>query len=398
MLLASPYEGLEIRRTEKLVYARFLKPHLVLSSARCFGGLRDDLEYLCNHQSSEGTDHHGRAALVLTDPQAYQSLILSPCGIPPERSALLGTAANMHLLALQSLAFEELTIAAAVTGGAETNAARAGDPSTGHEGPDGFKSLSLEAPDPAGPDSGTINIMVFINRPLTPGAMVRAVSLATEAKTCALQELGVNSRYSPLPASGTGTDQIGLAALSLEGVKPLAGGGHHLKLGELIGRTVLAAVKEALARQNGMTPDRQCSVKILLERFHRRPDGRYRMTSRELAGRISRYLPPETGRLLESNCRSIFHDPCTAAACAALVHVKDRFTWGILPALVWPEVMGALAGQLAAAVSGRLDRIGEYCRELAPRPEQSSAEDFLNLAARALALGLRDKWPSEEPA
>ncbi|MDR1085125.1 MAG: adenosylcobinamide amidohydrolase [Deltaproteobacteria bacterium] len=394
MLLHTFYEGLEIHRDDKLVYGRFLKPHTVLSTSRCQGGLRGDLLYLCNHQSCEAGSHSSdKAKLVLTDPDGYQAMILSPKGLPPEKCALLGTAANMRLLTVKSASFEELTVVVAVTGGVETNAARAGDPAMGHEGPDGYKPVSeFEPKKEKDPDHGTINIMVFVNRPLAPGAMVRGVSMITEAKTCALQELGVNSRYSPLPASGTGTDQIGLAAMNIEGVKCLTGGGHHIKLGELMGRTVLAAVKEVLIRQNGMTPDRQCSVKIHLERFNKRADGRCKMTSLDLVGLISQYLSPENRELLGNNYLAFFHDPWVVAATAALVHLKDKFTWDILPILLWPEIMGAFGGQLAAAVSGRTDKVSEYSAVLAPLPCNSSDSDFLNLAAKALALGLADKW------
>ncbi|MFR4384092.1 MAG: hypothetical protein ACLT4X_07455 [Phascolarctobacterium sp.] len=40
----------------------------------------------------------------------------------------------------------------------------------------------------------------------------------------------------------------------------LEGAGKHSKLGELIGRTVLKAVKRALAKQSGLTPECQHDV------------------------------------------------------------------------------------------------------------------------------------------
>ncbi|MDR0549553.1 MAG: adenosylcobinamide amidohydrolase [Deltaproteobacteria bacterium] len=394
MLLATPYEGLEIHRVEKLVYGRFSLPHAVLSTCRSQGGYREDLAYLGNHQSCEPAAHHHKSSLAINDPLAYQAEILNAHGLAPEKTALLGTAANMRLLTIKTESFAELTLTAAVTGGVETNAARAGDPAVGHEGPDGYYSLDslVAAKDP---NAGTINILVFVSRPMTKGAMVRGVSLITEAKTCALQELGVNSRYSSNLASGTGTDQIGLAARLLSGVKPLAGGGHHIKMGELMGRVVKEAVKEVLVRQNGLTPDRMCSVKIHLERFNRRPDGRYRLSSLELVNLISQFLSPELAELLANNYLAFFHDPWVVAATAALAHLKDKFVYGVLPRLIWPEVMGAFAGQLAAAVSGRLDLAQEYARDLGPNPvEALDDQAFLGLAARALALGLRDKWTS----
>jgi adenosylcobinamide amidohydrolase len=392
MLLATPYPGLEIHRQDKLVYGQFLTPHAVLSTSRCQGGYREDLSYLGNHQSCEPTAHHHKSSLAINDPAAYHAETLKAYDLPPEAFALLGTAANMRLLALKVESFAELTVAAAVTGGVETNAARAGDPAVGHEGPDGYQSLLPTVPE-KNLQAGTINIMLFVSRPLTPGAMARGLIMITEAKTCALMELGVNSRYSSNLATGTGTDQIGLAARLIPGVKPLAGGGHHLKIGELMGRATIEAVKEVLARQNGLTPNGQGSVKIHLERFNRRPDGRYRMTSEDLLRLIAQFLPPAEAELLANNYRAFFHDPWVVAAAAALVHLKDKFAYGVLPPLIWPEVMGAFAGQLAAAVSGRLDLVKSYALELAPIPTETEGDEaFLRLAARAMALGLKDKW------
>ncbi|MDR1607890.1 MAG: adenosylcobinamide amidohydrolase [Deltaproteobacteria bacterium] len=406
MLLATPYEGLEIHRADKLVYGRFLIPHAVLSTSRHLGGYQEGLEYLANHQSCEPAGH-SRGLLTLTDPAGYQAQVLRPQGLDPEKCALLGTAANMRLLVIKTESFEELTVAAAVTGGVESNAARAGDPAVGHEGPNGYRSLSPppQTPNPdkespseeldktPSPHDGTINILVFVNRPLTPGALVRGVSMITEGKTAALMELGVNSRYSSQLATGTGTDQIGLASRLLPGVKPMSGGGHHIKLGELMGQVAHAATREVLVRQNGLTPDRQCSVKILLERFNLKPDGRRRLSSLELVERIGRFLGEAEKELLAYNYRGCFHDPFIVAATLALTSLRDKFVWGVLPILMWPEIMGAFAGQLAAAVSGRLELADSYARRLAPPPNANlDDEAFLTLVARSLALGFVDKW------
>ncbi len=50
MLLERYYNGVEIHRADKIIYARFLSPHRVISTCRSSaGGLRDDLEYLYRH-------------------------------------------------------------------------------------------------------------------------------------------------------------------------------------------------------------------------------------------------------------------------------------------------------------------------------------------------------------
>lgn len=103
---------------------------------------------------------------------------------------------------------------------------------------------ALRAGDPPGPDGyiGTINVLCHISAPLTDEAMLEALALASEARTLAIREANVPSPISGLPASGTGTDCIVVAA-------PLGGesqryAGKHTGLGHLIGRTVYRAVRD----------------------------------------------------------------------------------------------------------------------------------------------------------
>ena len=175
----------------------------------------------------------------------------------------MGTAANMNNAAFACERFRDLQVVAVVTGGVEGNAGRAGDPAAVVETADGFEKLPPAA---RGPGPGTINSMVLINKPLIAGAMARTIMTATEAKSAALQELVVNSRYSDGLATGTGTDQIAVAAMQTD-EPPLTSAGKHAKLGELIGLAVKAAVKQTLANQNNLTPAGQCSAKIHLQRF-----------------------------------------------------------------------------------------------------------------------------------
>ncbi|MBN2525220.1 MAG: adenosylcobinamide amidohydrolase [Deltaproteobacteria bacterium] len=74
------------------------------------------------------------------------------------------------------------------------------------------------------------------------------------------------SRYSNGLATGTGTDQIGVACLLGTG-HPLRSSGKHSKLGELIGAAVREAIKETLVRQNGLSPENRCDMSVHLQRF-----------------------------------------------------------------------------------------------------------------------------------
>src|SRR5690606_26978843 len=141
-----------------------------------------------------------------------------------------------------------LEVTAIATAGVEINAGRAGDPAAYDE-----RYLANEG------ESGTINIILLISAKLTPGALARSLITITEAKTAALQELMIDSRYSSGLATGTGTDGI-IAVSNAESDIVLTNAGKHTRLGELIGKTVKDAVKEALFKQAGICANSQHSL------------------------------------------------------------------------------------------------------------------------------------------
>jgi adenosylcobinamide amidohydrolase len=379
MHLNTYYNGVELYRGDKIIYAKFLEPHLVISTCRATGGLQSGFDFVLNYQSCEPTNHNRR--LSLRDSEAYRQMICEPHGLPAGKCATMGTAANMHHAAFVVQKFRELTVVAVVTGGVETNAGRAGDPASVMESEDGFEKL---APASKVPGPGTINIMLFINHALTEAALTRTIMMATEAKTAALQELAINSRYSDGLATGTGTDQIIVSAPDREGYR-LTWAGKHGKLGELIGLAVKEAVKETLAKQNGLTPMGQCSAKIHLERF-----GCTRVSMRE---GVAGYLDTEQAELFSNNFMGIIRDPVTVAAVAAIVHIRDKFSWGILPDTCWQEIMGSTAAQVACAICGRYDRMEAFREQLGKASGKANNKDFLDLCWRAIALGFANKWP-----
>ena len=209
MLMGKYYDGMELRRNDKILIVRFTSPHRVVSTCRADGGLADDCDGMYNQQGCEPTNHmHGMPKSAVNDPAEYRRSTCEQHGLGSEKWASLGTAANMNCAAVVTECFRDLMVVAACTGGVETNAGRVGDPASVFETDTGHEKL--DAPQP--PAHGTINTMVCINKELTKGAMVRVVMTATEAKTAALQELAVNSRYSDGLATGTGTDQIAVAS------------------------------------------------------------------------------------------------------------------------------------------------------------------------------------------
>ncbi len=103
---------------------------------------------------------------------------------------------------------------------------------------------ALRAGDPPAPEAkvGTINVLCHSSVPLTDEAMLEALALASEARALAMREADVPSPVSGLPASGTGTDCIVIAAP--EAGEPQRYAGKHTVVGHLIGRTVYAAVHD----------------------------------------------------------------------------------------------------------------------------------------------------------
>jgi adenosylcobinamide amidohydrolase len=143
----------------------------------------------------------------------------------------LMTAASMRSLRTVRLEENGLAVLAAVTAGL-TNARRAGDPAE-----------CRVFPEPP-PPPGTINIVVVLGANLSPAAMVEAVITITEAKAAVLHDLGVVSRTTGLPATGTGTDAVAVAAL---GGGAAAYCGKHVLAGELTARAVMQALTASLA-------------------------------------------------------------------------------------------------------------------------------------------------------
>lgn len=106
---------------------------------------------------------------------------------------------------------------------------------------------ALRAGDPPGAGRvGTINLLCHVDAPLSPEAQLEALAIAAEARTLAVREALVPSTRSGLPATGTGTDCIVIAA-------PLGGdaasyAGKHTAIGHAIGAAVLDAMWQGIER------------------------------------------------------------------------------------------------------------------------------------------------------
>lgn len=371
----NPWEGLQIVFERRHIGAFFKAPCAVLSSSRVWGGLRDDIECICNHQACEPVAHGAYIpASACEAPEEYLAHIASEFGLP-DKSVLLTTAANMQCAGRAVEEYADQKILAVVTAGVDGNAARAGDPASYAELPGGIAALP----------PGTINIMLFFNTPLEPGAMLEAAMLAAEAKSSVLQELSVASRYSKGLATGTGTDGMALAApLPANGVFTLTNAGKHSKCGEMIARAVRRAMFESLARQNSMLLAMRCNALKLLSRFG--------LDEAMLLGAARELLPAEDAKLMEANLTGLVTDPHAAASAAALAHLEDQNGWGLVPSGARDDLMLFYAAIMAGCVSGKSDRLPEYHAALARLYGEFAEDAPARLAAAAIALGFGDKW------
>jgi adenosylcobinamide amidohydrolase len=109
---------------------------------------------------------------------------------------------------------------------------------------------ALRAGDPPGVTGriGTINLLLYINAPLTDLALLEASAIVTEAKAAAVLEAGISSRRSNRPATGTGTDCTVVACqLPQPRSRGASYAGKHTSIGSLVGDASLQAVGDGIS-------------------------------------------------------------------------------------------------------------------------------------------------------
>lgn len=371
--------ALHAYRTGKAVVVRLEVPHRVVSTSAVTGGVSTELRALINHQTVEPAKHASRSKrIVALGRDGFHAETARELGFDPREVAIIGTAASMNHVAWRHAEFRGLRVDAFVTGGVETNATRAGDPTRWFEGDAGAERI---------PDAGTINTILLVSHPLAIGADVRAAITVVEAKSAALAELSVPSRQSPHLATGTGTDQLIIASPVDSTRKALTDPGAHFKLGELIGRVVREATLETLRWQNDLDPAATRSLGRIL--------GRFGLTEPVLLERLGVSLSKDGLDLLTSNRSSLTMEPRLAAAAFAYASVLDRLQYGTLPELLAGEALRDQAATAAVALSGAPERWEEFWRRI-----PDTREDRLAPFVAGVALGWEARWaprPEGEP-
>lgn len=259
MLLWTFETGDTVKRYSDSIVVSFKDHRKVLSTSHLNGGYREDLKFVYNHNINSGM---GLKQAITSDVyEEHMRLVSTELELDPNISAGLLTAASMENAAIRSEKYDELTVTAIVTAGVVMNGGRVGDPAFFHE----RQGETVEV------KHGTINILLYIDADLPAETMTRAMITCTEAKTAALQELMAGSCYSRGLATGSGTDGVAVISNGISSSR-LIYAGKHSKLGELIGRTVKAAVKEALYRETGLSAESQFSMLSRMRRFGVTPE------------------------------------------------------------------------------------------------------------------------------
>ncbi len=323
MLLELP-AGEKIYRQDRSIVVKLPARRRTLTTSWLNGGYREDLECIINNQIPRGVKKGEE--LEGGDVSAYLSLLAAKLGFDPLKSTGMLTAANMMNVAIVSKGFRGLEVTAIITGGVEINGGRVGDPASYYQENGSHFPLN-----------GTINIIIVINADLPEYTMSRVIMTATEAKTAALQELMVPSRYSEGIATGSGTDMIAVVCDMTSPLK-LTDAGKHSKLGELIGKCVIEATKRALEKQSELTPISQRNMLLRLERFGVDEAYCWNVAS-HMAGdnRKIRFL---------KDLRELAVNPLLVAATSAITHLVDEVSWGLLPETSAREAALALIRQL----------------------------------------------------
>ncbi|MFZ0257381.1 MAG: adenosylcobinamide amidohydrolase [Gammaproteobacteria bacterium] len=365
-----------VERKGRFLVAAFRMPHRVLSTALVGGGMREDCRYVVNHQSCEGNDDTAAMQRWREHGQdGCHRLACEEADVDPERTVLMSTAANMQCAALSQATHRELTVTVVATAGVLANATRAADPAPWHETHAECDKVECN------PGGGTIVHLVFLNRPCTPGCLVKAISLLTEAKTTALLDLRIPSLQSHKLATGTGTDQFALCA-------PLPGNGDwerrligsHNTLGEILCEAVYAATTRSLLQQNGLAPTLRRSVLAALARFG--------VNLEMIATVAERELGPEQAAFAMKNGMALVHDPQPAASAYAFAEVLDALEVGILNSETRDEALANQCALMASAVAIRPELYADFRRRLLGLSDRSVPQ----LVAHALVWGFAEKW------
>lgn len=230
-------KGIKFVQDENIIAIVAEKPLTTISSAIHNGGYTQT-KVIANTQV---TDEYGNVNLH-NDPEGFIVQTYKKLGLKEDFVGMI-TYAIVKDHELYSKSDKEATVTVIATAGC-THAESAGE------------TIEFE------PIEGTINIIVLIEGNPTDSCLASTIITTTEAKTAALRELDLRSKWSGEEATGTITDAIAVAKTG-EG-PTIIYGGPASPLGQMIGYCARKAVKEAVikAKVGGFAPNRSVAKRL----------------------------------------------------------------------------------------------------------------------------------------
>ena len=234
------FPGATLQRGDDYYLVRLEHPAQFLSSAPLGEGLVRAGWVLSGQVSPQA---------CVPDPGSYLRRLAAQSGVTdrPDGIGVIGllTAVDHRDLRVASLAESGVTVTSLATVGVDHGSSPRDKDVGSHGEPVTPEAEPLIQPGTINP--GTINLVILVDADMTTGALVRASTLATEAKTLAMVEAGLRTRQSHI-ATGTATDAT---------VVGHSGRGSHFEyagsatlVGWLIGRAVYGSVTQGLAAYN----------------------------------------------------------------------------------------------------------------------------------------------------
>lgn len=298
--------GEKVLRYRKSIVIQLPGKRNTLTASWINGGYREDIQAIFNHQLNQKELDYLEKGSV----QGFMKKLAENLSLDPDKTSGFLTVADMANMAIVTETYREIEVTAIVTAGIEVNGGRAGDNASYYE-LNGKYEFRV----------GTINTILIINSNLSENTLLRSVLTAVEAKAVALQELMAPSKYSNGVATGSGTDNIAVIS-NMESENVLLTAGKHSKLGELIGKSLIKAIKQALSKQSNLNPKSQCDMLLRLERFGFNQENYWEHVKSTYKNQdITNFMP------------ILYHfskNPVVVSLVASILHIVDEINWGLI--------------------------------------------------------------------
>ncbi len=279
---------------------------LATVSSAFFNGGTKRVKYILNVGVPKG---YSDKALHM-DPMELITTSAAKLGVTKDYLAMV-TAANVHNFSLVTKKTDDYTVAVAATAGCQ-------------HGESSGEEIDVQE------ITGTINIIVFVDGAPLESCMVAALITATEAKSAALRDVDVRSRYSGDSATGSITDSVTVASTGKG--KTITLGGPASKFGKIVGYCARKAVTEALLKQEPFWENR--SVFDRLKERH--------LPVEKLAAEVSKI--EGLAVTAEELTAILKRDPSALASLLAAAKMDDDYKKNLLPTDFqnWNQITGGI--------------------------------------------------------